>query len=141
MIGKYILLAIIGLGAGTTASAGVFAFFVTLGIVPRIADKTKTGKHIISYENAIILGGIWGNLFSIFLNWRFPVGDWFLWLYGLGAGIYVGCISIALAEILHVFPVLFHRLKLRTGLNTLIFVMAAGKTVGALWFFLHQMKK
>ena len=37
-------------GFGLLSSGGVFTVFVTVGIVPRFADKTHTGYKIIWYE-------------------------------------------------------------------------------------------
>jgi stage V sporulation protein AB len=50
--------------------------------------------------------------------------------------VFVGCISIALAEILDTFPIFTRRLKLKenSGLKLLI-SMAIGKTIGALLYF------
>ena len=39
---KYIFLILFGIGGGVTISAGVFALITTIGIVPRMAEKTET---------------------------------------------------------------------------------------------------
>lgn len=59
---KYIALSIIGFSGGVLIAGGVFAFIVILGVVPRLAQKTKTYRFITLYEDYIILGGILGTL-------------------------------------------------------------------------------
>ena len=56
---------------------------------------------------------------------------------GVSAGIFVGCIAVALAEILDTFPIFFRRIHIRESYGSvLIFVMAMGKMIGSLFFFL-----
>ena len=55
---KKLILIILGIGGGTVISGAVFAFITIIGVVPRLAEKTKTTSHIVFYENAIIAGGI-----------------------------------------------------------------------------------
>ena len=53
------------------------------------------------------------------------------------AGIFVGCIAVALAEILDTFPIFFRRLHLKDDVGTvMLFVMAIGKMLGSLFYFL-----
>ena len=71
-----VFLSFVFLGFGFLSSAGVFTVFVTVGIVPRLADKTKTAKHIMVYENAIMAGAVLGCILSVFpvtLRDLFPV--------------------------------------------------------------------
>ena len=57
-------------------------------------------------------------------------------LFGLSAGVFVGAIAVALAEILDTFPIFFQRLRLRDeAALVLICVMALGKSLGALFYF------
>ena len=44
---KYIALILFGLGSGVVVAAGVFSLIATIGIVPRMAEKTKTKDKII----------------------------------------------------------------------------------------------
>ena len=43
---------------------------------------------------------------------------------------------MALAEILHTFPIIYKRMKLRAGLGIIVISMAIGKALGALYYFL-----
>ena len=77
-----------------------------------------------------------GNLSSVCnLDISFGLGRWIIILYGLSTGIFVGCIAVALAEILHTFPIMFRRFKLKQGLKSAVFFMAFGKMAGAIFYF------
>ncbi len=126
-----VLMAVIGLSAGMVVAAGLFSFISELGVVSDFADRTHTGEHILLYENSVALGGILGNIFFLY-GIRIPFGGWLLPVFGLFGGIFVGCWSMALAEILNVFPVFVRRVKLLRGIQYLILGVALGKGVGAL---------
>ena len=126
-----VLMAVIGLSAGMVVAAGLFSFISELGVVSDFADRTHTGEHILLYENSGALGGILGNIFFLY-GIRIPFGGWLLPVFGLFGGIFVGCWSMALAEILNVFPVFVRRVKLLRGIQYLILGVALGKGVGAL---------
>lgn len=113
---KQIIMAFIGLSAGGTVAAGVFAFITTLGLLPRMAARTNTASWVRRYEGIIILGESLGNLWSVY-QFSIPVGTTGLITWGLLSGIYVGCLAMALAETLQVMPVFTKRAKLTTGLR------------------------
>lgn len=139
MLSNHILLGALGLIAGLGVSAGTFAFIIIVGVVPRLIGKSNRAAETLHFETAIMLGGILGNIVSVFLNLRLPFGPLFLCVYGLSAGIFVGCLAVALAEILNTFPITFRRLKLKVGLSWVMLSMALGKACGALYFFLQGM--
>lgn len=95
---------------GGAVAAGTFAFVIVIGVVPRMIGKCNRAAGTLCFEQAIILGGILGNIVSVFLQMHIPLGQVsghiFLGLYGLSAGMFVGCIAVALAEILNTFPIL-----------------------------------
>ncbi|MCI8464516.1 MAG: stage V sporulation protein AB [Lachnospiraceae bacterium] len=130
---NYLLLGTIGFCAGGVIAAGVFAFIVTIGVVVRLIGKTHTAKHIRLVEDCIVVGGALGNIANLY-KIPIPGGMIVLFLLGLGAGIFVGCLIMSLAETLNALPVLSRRIRLATGLQYVILSMAAGKGVGA---FLH----
>lgn len=136
---RHVFLGFIGLAAGGAVAAGTFAFIIVIGIVPRMIAKSNLAKETLLFENMIVSGGILGCIVSVFTGWRIPIGRWLLGVYGLCAGIFVGCIAVALAEILNTFPILFRRFKIKEGLEWVMFAMAAGKCAGALYYFLFQM--
>ena len=134
MWGKQLLLALIGLSAGVTVAGGLFSFVVSLGVVSDFADRTHTGNHILLYETSVALGGILGNILFIY-QISIPVGVGILMLFGMFAGIFVGCWSMALAEILNVFPIFIRRVKILKGIPYIILSIALGKGIGAYLFF------
>ncbi len=133
---NHIFLGFIGLVCGLSVASGAFAIAVKLGIIPQMAGKSKTANRIITYENATIAGGIVGNILSIFSDLRLPVGHIFLGLYGLGAGIFIGCMAVALAEIINAYPILYRRMKLKIGLKWVLCSIALGKMGGCLFYFI-----
>jgi stage V sporulation protein AB len=134
---KLIGLAIVGLGGGLAISAGVFAFVISIGVIPRLVGKSNTAQQILLYENMILLGGIVGNIVTLG-KIPTPFGYWLLILYGISSGIFTGCLSVALAEILNAFPILFRRTKIKHGLSAIFFAFAIGKSAGSLMYFLMQ---
>lgn len=137
---KQVVMGLIGLSAGGAVSAGVFAFLTSIGVITRIVGKTKTAKKIFLYENMIVLGGTTGCLVSVF-NLPVHIGTWILVLFGISAGIYVGCLAMALAEVMNAFPIMFRRLNLKMGLKFVVLFAALGKFSGSLYFFANHMWK
>ncbi len=129
---KQLILGVIGLSSGVVVAGGLFAFLIELGVLADFADRTHTADHILLYEDAAALGGIFGNFFFLF---PFPLGWWILPIFGLLAGIFVGCWSMALAEILNVFPIFVRRLKIIRYVSAFILSMAVGRGLGAVLYF------
>ena len=134
LILKYLILILLGIGSGAVISGAVFAFISIIGIVPRLAEKTKTNKYIVFYENAIIAGGIFG-AFSIMLNYYIPIGVIPAMLFGFFIGIFYGCLAVSLAEVLDVIPILTRRTRLYKGLKYFIIAIALGKATGAILYY------
>lgn len=131
---KYVALILLGIGGGLVVSGAVFAFIAIIGIVPRLAGKTKTTKYIIFYENAIIFGGIFG-VFTILFNYYIPVSHIFAAIYALLIGIFYGCLAVSLAEVLDVIPILTRRTMLSKGIKYFIVVLALGKALGSIIYY------
>ena len=131
---RQILVAVVGLASGFAVAAGLFSFIIGLGVVSDFADRTHTGEHVMLYEDAIVVGGILGNLLFVF-KIHVPGGGWILPIFGLLAGIFTGCWAMALAEMLEVFPIFVRRVKLVQCIPWVILGTALGKTAGALLFF------
>ena len=140
MLAEHIVLAFLALCAGAAVSAGTFAFILVIGVVPRMLRRGNLAKRIITIENTVFLGVMAGALLSL-LSWECKTpflfaGHLILALYGISAGIFVGCIAVALAEILDTFPILFRRGKIKRGLPWVMAAMAFGKMAGALYYFM-----
>ena len=124
------MLAISGFAGGLVVAAGVFAFITLLGVINRLASKTSTAKHIVIYENMVILGGVLGNTWLVY-QWDIPFGMIGLVLFGLFSGMFIGCQAMALAEVLDVIPVFAKRIKIKYGMPYIVASIAIGKAVGA----------
>ncbi len=136
---SHIFMFIASFFAGSAVSAGTFAFIIVIGIMPRILRRSKM-TDVLLLENVIIAGVIAGNLLSLWdkklFTFPYLVGHLIVVVYGVCTGMFVGCMSVALAEILHTFPIIFRRTKLKIGLSAVVYAMAVGKLVGSLFYFL-----
>lgn len=130
-----IVLAVIGLSAGTIVAGGLFSFIVGLGVISDLADRTHTGNHILLYEDSVALGGIMGNLIWIY---QIELPGSMALFFGLFAGIFTGCWAMALAEMLDVFPIFIRRFKVIKCVPYMILAVAFGKFVGAIIFFVNR---
>lgn len=152
---KWIVLAIGGMSFGLLAAAGVFTVLVAVGLVPRFAGKTHTGKHVIFYEEMVIAGTAVGGLLSLYesyfhvgeyltaggnLQWAVPViGNVLLVIFGVFAGMFVGCLALAIAEMLDSIPIFSRRIQFRHGLGIAIIATALGKFTGSMLFFIWEL--
>ena len=137
MWAKQILLGVIGLSSGVVIAGGLFALIVELGVIADFADRTHTADKILIYEDCAALGGVAGNLLSVFRPQMGYLG-FLLPVFGLLAGIFVGCWSMALAEILNIFPIFIRRVKLLKSIPYIIVSMAFGKGIGAFIFYFNR---
>ena len=151
---KYLLTVFAYFGFGLLSSGGVFTVFVTVGLVPRFADKTHTATKIVLYENCIVAGAVLGCIFSVygdFFTEKFGKAalstnpDWGLWgnlilaVFGIFAGMFVGCFAIAIAEMLNTIPIFTRRISLGKGVGIVMLCLALGKTVGSLIYFYFRL--
>ncbi len=130
----HLAIVVLGLIAGIVISGGIFAFIVVIGIVPRLIQRTKTAKYIWLYETMITLGGILAGL--TLLGDQFLSG--FIWVetvIGLSYGVFVGCLSVAVAEVFNVLPILCRRVKLAKDIPWLLLVLGAGKTLAVFAYY------
>lgn len=129
-----VLTGLIGFASGSLVAGGVVALMVGLGIITRFIGISHTARHAKIYETFICMGGIAGNLLTVY----FPIlslGWPGLLLLGLFCGIFVGGWIMALAELLNVFPVFTRRLNLTKGTSWIVVSLALGKTLGSLMQF------
>ena len=143
MAWQWIFLAVCGVSAGVMISAGVFTVLLAVGLVPRFAGKTHTASKIFLYEEMVVAGTLAGNVCSVFnrffqhsYQWLGKVGGQILLaVYGVFAGIFVGCLALAIAEMLDSIPIFTRRIGFRHGLGWMILAVAAGKLIGSLLYF------
>lgn len=137
---KSLFMIFVGVCSGVGIAAGTFAFLLVLRVIPRMLQKAKLEHKVVYIENIVVRGILFGSILSLF-SWRKKLlfallGRSLLTIFGFCAGIFVGCLAVALAEILDVFPIFFRRLHIRESFGTtLIFMMAIGKMLGSLFFF------
>ena len=127
---KYILLFFIGAAGGGLIAAGLFAFITMVGVVTRLATRTKTANHIMLFEDTVILGAFIGNILYVY-HFSLPIGGIGLILFGFFSGVYVGCLAVALAEVINAIPVFARRTKIQMGMPYIVCSMAFAKAVGS----------
>lgn len=158
MLIRQILLGIIGVSSGLIVSAGVFTVLISVGLIPRFAGKMHVARKIFVLEEMVVFGTLFGGFFSVFSDWgeigEFvrghalfggategiwnQIGTIFLILFGVFAGIFVGCLALAIAEMLNTIPVFTRRIGFRHGLGIAILAVAVGKLIGSLLYFTQQ---
>lgn len=74
---------------GGSLQQGCMRFWAIIGVFVRMIGKTKTKKHIMLYENMIILGGVLGNIMELY-KVRLPLGEVFGQIFLLTGGVSVG---------------------------------------------------
>ena len=155
MLLRYVFLSVLGLSFGLMAAGGGFTVFITVELIPRFAGKTPTADHVLLYENMVILGTLFGGLVSVYewgdlvgrtvvQDWSVPYMAWriagsvFLILYGFFAGIFVGSLAMAIAEMLDSIPIFSRRVGFRHGRGIVVLAMALGKMTGSFVYFWKQ---
>ncbi|MBQ9122835.1 MAG: stage V sporulation protein AB [Lachnospiraceae bacterium] len=140
------LLALVGFSFGALSAAGVFTVLAAVSLVPRFVGKTHTGKDVKTYENMIILGTIVGGMYSLyeyrFLAWKSSYLPWaefgVLAVGGIFCGMFVGCLALAIAEMLDSIPIFARRARLSKGAGVVVLSIAIGKLVGSLLYFFME---
>ena len=131
---KNLMCILIGFSSGMVISGAVFAFIAVIGVVPRLAQKTRTTKFAKVYEEALIMGGILGTVIDFF-DFKLPIGSIGTIIYSLCVGIFFGCVAVSLAEVLNVIPILTRRANVAQGMFFFVMALALGKLVGSLLYF------
>jgi len=126
---------IIGFASGLVIAGAVYAFLTIVGVVPRLAQKTRTTMQIKYHETALALGGIFGTLTIIF-QFYVPIGSIGTVAISFANGIFFGCLAMSLAEVLNVIPIFTRRARLQRGMFFIVLAIAFGKLVGSLMYFL-----
>ncbi|MCL2170063.1 MAG: stage V sporulation protein AB [Defluviitaleaceae bacterium] len=125
----------LGLASGVAISGAVYALIAAIGIVPHMAAKTKTSKHVKLYEEAIIWGGIFGAA-TMVLDITLPAVNLVAIAVGLACGVFFGVLVMSLAEELNVLPIMSKRLGVQGGVGLFVASLALGKLTGSLLYFI-----
>lgn len=142
MLLERLFLTLLGGSFGLMTAGGVFTVLLAVGLIPRFAGKTHTGNRVFLYENMVILGTILGGTMSVFEWSAAPMGSLgalFVVCYGLFAGIFIGSLAMAIAEMLNSIPIFARRIGFRHGLGIVVSAMALGKLAGSLFYFYNKM--
>lgn len=125
-----------GLGAGGVLGTGIVSFISMIGVIPRLATKPKIRSHYLVLGSAATLGISTG---TILYTWEIylPIPSIVMAVFAVAFGMFVGCLAVALTEVLDVIPIMKRRLKLKKGLHLIVLVLALGKLVGALYYWLY----
>lgn len=153
---KQIFLGVVGISFGIFAAGGVFTVLISVGLIPRFAGKMHVSKKVFLFEEAVVVGILLGDFVSIFdrhgrigdfvvKNQVFGAGRteavWYIVgtaiiiLFGLFAGIFVGCLALAIAEMLDTIPIFSRRIGFRHGLGIAVLAVALGKAAGSILYF------
>ena len=110
---KQIFLAVVGTSFGVFAAGGVFTVLISVGLIPRFAGKLHVSRKVFLFEEAVVCGVIAGTFFSVFdrygrigefvrdsrllgsatdVVWE-GIGTAVIMIFGLFAGIFVGCLA------------------------------------------------
>lgn len=158
MLIRQLLLIVTGASYGLLSAAGVFTVLVAVGLIPRFAGKTHTARYILLYEEMVIFGTLAGCFVTVFpeySQWGSYLREHFpepmrLWtaagigaqaIFGLFAGMFIGCLALAIAEMLDSIPIFARRISFRHGLGWAILGMAAGKIFGSLFYFATELHR
>ena len=129
-----IFLGILGLSGGLVVAGGVIALMVGLGIIVRFVGIAHEARRVRLFEDAIILGGLFGNWLTVYQS-SIHLGSVGLLLTGFFSGMFVGGWIMALAEIINIFPILARRIGLVKGMSVIVLATAIGKTLGSMFHF------
>lgn len=145
-----------GTSFGLFAAGGVFTVLISVGLIPRFAGKMHVSRKVLLFEEAVVFGVMAGTFFSVFDRYG-KIGEWvrenrllgqgteavWTWigtavvvLFGFFAGIFVGCLALAIAEMLNTIPVFTRRIGFRHGLGIVVLCIALGKAAGSLLYFI-----
>lgn len=157
---KNAVLILFGISSGIAVSCGVFTVFTAVGLVPRFADKINGAKHILVFENMIMLGVFCGCMISIYEPMAFHFSRKLLLYvslksgmaekivsagqqiiirgYALFTGCYVSCLALSIAELFDAIPIMARRIRLKRGLGIMILAFAVGKLTGSLIYYYNN---
>lgn len=144
-------LIVLGLSFGVFTAGGVFTTVIVVALIPRFAARFHTAYKIEFYEEWIVAGSIVGGIFGVYSHlWETPeweargmllrgAGIACVVIWGFFTGMFVGCLALAIEEMLGGIPVFARRVHLRKGLGVIILSIALAKFAGSLYYFYFQL--
>ena len=125
---------ILAFSLGIIVSGGVFSFIAMIGIIPRLAQKTKTKAFIRYYEDVIVIAGIAGASTLVF-RYELNVPKGLIWICALCGGIFLGCLAVSITEVLDVIPIVARRANVLSSIKYFIISLAIGKCIGTFIYY------
>lgn len=126
-----VFLIIFGFSSGIMVGSGVVAILILVGIIPHMAQISKTKKYVNLYEKILVIGTFLGSIMSLY-QVHIGIGGLGAIVSGLAYGIFVGLLSSGLTEIIDYIPVVSRRLKIPTiYLKYVIISLLIGKVLGS----------
>lgn len=111
--------------------AGVVGVLILIGIIPRMAQISKTKEYMSWYEGILVIGTLLGSLISI-QNIYIKIGWIGVIIFGLAYGIFIGFLSSGLTEVLDYIPTVCRRLRVPTMyFKYVIICLLIGKVIGS----------
>ncbi len=144
---EQLFLVLLGLSFGVFTAGGVFTTVIVVALVPRFAARFHTAYKIEFYEEWIVAGAIAGGIFGVYSHlWATPswearsallkaAGIFAVTVWAFFTGMFVGCLALAIEEMLGGIPVFARRVHLRKGLGIIILSIALAKLTGSLYYF------
>lgn len=128
-MGLFIIL--FGFSSGIMVGSGVVAILILVGIIPRLSQLSNTRNYINFYEYLLVLGTFLGSILSLH-NIGIHLGKLGVIICGLAYGIFIGCLSSGITEVLDYIPVVSRRLKIPViYLKYIIWSLLIGKVLGS----------
>nr|WP_306432282.1 stage V sporulation protein AB [Wansuia hejianensis] len=124
------------LSGGVVAGGALAAFITLLQLLPRLTQVTNTRKYVRLYQYIFTIGSL-ASTIMYFSSYHFNLKRSVVIIVGIFIGIFIGSFSSALAEVLNVIPVLAKKFKIKNEIKYIIYVLALGKVLGSLYFFLY----
>lgn len=145
---KSLLLLFVGFASGSFVSGGVFSTLIALGLLPRFAGKTHTARYVLFYEDAVVCGTwcamfitVWPGCEVVLAKITEMLPLIVFATFGMGgfwAGCFVGCMALAIAEMLDGIPIFARRISLKRGVGVAVLGVAIGKLIGSILYFLFE---
>lgn len=129
----------IGFCSGLITAGGIVALLTKIKLLTRFANASNTTEHLLIYQSAVLWGATMGNIIFLFpITLDIPFRFILFIILTTAAGLFVGCLGMALAEALNVTAVFNRRMKLHSHLGLIAPAVGLGKLMGSLLFFLTK---
>lgn len=123
--------AMIGFSSGVLIGAIFIALLIIFKMIPRIIQLLHLPFNGKMLALALVFGGLFGTFLS-FTRITLEMNYIFLIVWGIFHGIFNGMLAAALLEVLHVFPLLAQRVRLKRYTRLFLVALLFGKVCGSI---------